>query len=360
MNDIGLQLKEKRCEKKLSMRDVAAITGIDPALISKMEGGDRLPTEKQIATLAELYELNMRKIRVYWLAEKLFRRLKGEAGAMEALNIVHNRIEKLYKERVVNTPGLTQEIKEKIAKVDFTRQLLGKKPPLEKEHSRQREEEFLIEFIHESNRLADSQLNLQETTAIIKKGHVASGKSLHEHLAVVNHQDAMFLLRELIEEGKDFSVSTILKLHRILYRGIDRENAGKYREITPPVKDHLYQLPAHQKVAKLLQKYVNFYHKEEGKLHPVLLAAMLHQRFLKIQPFADGNGRVARLIMNYILLRHGYAIVTIKGDSFSRQIYENTLEKAQVDHKSDGFFHLITDLTVDALRNHLDWRPALY
>ena len=360
MNDIGIQLKQKRCERKLSMRDVAAITGIDPALISKMEGGDRLPTEKQIATLAELYQLNMRKIRVYWLAERLFRQLEGEAGALEALTIARNRIEHLFKEQVVNAPGLTAEIKEKIAKVDFTRQLLEKKPLLEKEQYERRDDEFILEFIHESNRLADGQLNLQETKAILQKGFVAPGKSLEEHLAVVNHQDAILYLKDLIEQDKDLDVSTLLHLHGILFRGIDRENAGNYRQDTPTNKDRNYQLPSHQKVEKLLQKYVNFYHEQEGRLHPVLLAAMMHQRLLKIHPFADGNGRMARLIMNYIMLRNGYTIVTIKGDSFSRQLYENALEKSHLDHESDAFFHMITDAVVESLRNYLEWRPALY
>lgn len=360
MNKIGLQLKQKRRERKLSMRDVAAITGIDPALISKMEGGDRLPTEKQIDTLADLYQLNSRKVKVYWLAEKLFRQLVAEPAALEALTLARGRIEKIQQEQVVKIPGLTPEIKEKIAKVDFTRRLLDKRQTLEEEQREIMEREFMEEFIHESNRLADSELNLQETRAILQKGTVAAGKSLQEHLAVINHREAIFYVKDLIEEEKDLNSKVLLELHTILRRGMDREGVGEYRKNTPIDDDRLYQLPPHQKVEKLIRKYLQYYHEQEGKIHPVLLAAIMHQRLMKIQPFSEGNGRMARLLMNFILLRHGYTIVTIKGDSFSRGVYERALEKSHLDSESDTFFHLIADATVESLRNHLEWRPALY
>jgi Fic family protein len=64
------------------------------------------------------------------------------------------------------------------------------------------------------------------------------------------------------------------------------------------------------------------------------LAAEMHERLVTIHPFVDGNGRTSRLIMNLILLKHGYVIANIKGDASSRMGYYNALEKAQADYKS--------------------------
>lgn len=342
------------------MRDVSAITGIDPALISKMEGGGRLPTEKQMGVLAELYQLNTRKLKTYWLAEKIFQRLEEEGNALEVLTIVRNRIEKAQKDQTVRIPGLTPEIKEKLAKVDFIKQLLQKRPPLEKEVADKRDIEFITEFVHESNRLAASPLSPQETKTILNKGGVAAGKSLSDHLAVVNHYDAVLYLQRLIVEEKSINPASLLELHAILFRGIDRNEAGKYRRETISHKDRLYQPPPPQQIEDLIEGYFNYYHQQRSKLHPILLAAIMHQRLIGIHPFRKGNGRIARLIMNFILLRRGYTIISIKGDSFSKQVYERALEKMHVSSEEDSFFHLIADAAADSLRNYLDWRVALY
>jgi len=67
-----------------------------------------------------------------------------------------------------------------------------------------------------------------------------------------------------------------------------------------------YSVSAVSKIPGAMQKLVKWYNDNEKKLHPIELAAALHQRFVFIHPFVDGNGRVARLLMNLALLRNGY------------------------------------------------------
>lgn len=70
---------------------------------------------------------------------------------------------------------------------------------------------------------------------------------------------------------------------------------------------------------------------------PVVLAAEMHERLVAIHPFIDGNGRTARLVMNLILLRHGYVIANFKGDTTSRMSYYDALESVQVQRSKEAF-----------------------
>jgi Fic family protein len=87
-----------------------------------------------------------------------------------------------------------------------------------------------------------------------------------------------------------------------------------------------------------MEDYFLFYEQNLGRLHPVLLAAEMHERLVTIHPFIDGNGRTARLVMNLILWQHGYTTVNIKGGKKSRLAYYNALEKVS----RDDYIYFIT------------------
>lgn len=69
-----------------------------------------------------------------------------------------------------------------------------------------------------------------------------------------------------------------------------------------------------------MQKLIQWYQEVEGKEPPVKVAAMLHLKFVTIHPFRDGNGRTARLLMNFELVKHGYLIINIQPDKISRML----------------------------------------
>lgn len=89
----------------------------------------------------------------------------------------------------------------------------------------------------------------------------------------------------------------------------------------------------------VLPLYIDWYNKNEKKLHPIELAAALHQRFVFIHPFIDGNGRMARLLMNMALLRNGFTIAIIP--AILRHEYIHSLEYAHED--KSVFFEFIAD-----------------
>lgn len=97
-----------------------------------------------------------------------------------------------------------------------------------------------------------------------------------------------------------------------------------------------------------MEALFQWYQDEATKLHPVILAAELHERIVTIHPFIDGTvrrsgGRTARLVMNLTLLRHGYPLAILKGDADSRLMYYNALETAQTTGDKTDFIQLVTD-----------------
>ena len=88
-------------------------------------------------------------------------------------------------------------------------------------------------------------------------------------------------------------------------------------------------------------------------MHPVILAAEMHERLVSIHPFIDGNGRTARLLMNFILLKNGFTIAILKGDLDSRLTYYRTLEEVQVNNNPGPFYELIISKVEESLIEHL-------
>ena len=79
-----------------------------------------------------------------------------------------------------------------------------------------------------------------------------------------------------------------------------------------------------------MEDYFLFYEEQRLLLHPIILAAELHERLVTIHPFIDGNGRTARLVMNLTLLQHGFPVTIIHGDTESRLAYYDALEKCNL------------------------------
>ena len=100
---LGALFREKREEKGLLVRQVAAVTEMDQAIISRIENGDRLPTKEQLNKLAGLYGLDLKETYSAWLAEKMLRDYGDEPYAPEAFREAHNQILKHF---TIAGPGI--------------------------------------------------------------------------------------------------------------------------------------------------------------------------------------------------------------------------------------------------------------
>ena len=187
---------------------------------------------------------------------------------------------------------------------------------------------FKVELTYTSNAIEGNTLTRRETAVVIEKGLTVGGKSLKEHLEATNHAKALDLVQLLIEK-KPFQLTSkdILTIHDIILKGIDDDNAGHYRNVPVRISGSTVVLPNPRKVPDLMDEFQAWL---TGKhdLHPVEFAGEAHYRLVTIHPFVDGNGRTARLLMNLLLMMHGYPPAIIR--KRDRLAYISALEKAQL------------------------------
>ena len=211
-----------------------------------------------------------------------------------------------------------------------------------------------IEYTFESNRIEGNTLTLRETDLVVNKGLTVSGKSMREHLEAINHYEAILYIRDLTSRNAMLDEREIRNIHALVLRGIDRDNAGRYRSVPVMISGSRHVPPQPWAVPKLMEDYGLWLAAESLSLHPVLRAAEAHERLVTIHPFIDGNGRTARLVMNLILLANGYAIANIPGDTENGRAYYDALEKGNVDGRRADFLYLIAGYSLSSLRTLLE------
>jgi Fic family protein len=146
----------------------------------------------------------------------------------------------------------------------------------------------------------------------------------------------------------------ILKnIHYLILKGIDDKNAGTYRKINVGISGSNHTPPHFLQVPEAMSELFTWYEENKHVLHPVELAALFHFKFVFIHPFADGNGRTARLLLNLILMQNGYPPIIIKADPQDRLEYYTTLEKASVENDLEPFIQLIIKCTEQSLKRYI-------
>jgi Fic family protein/DNA-binding XRE family transcriptional regulator len=341
-------LKNAREQKGLKTREVAQLLGIDQALISKFENGSRKPTKEQVIKLASLLEIEFETLMIAWLKEKIIYEIGQEEFALKALNLVREEMENNYisskKSLSKNLSDILNEIDRLKAKLDQFRQFDNYRITQALE----------IEYTFESNRIEGNTMTLRETDLVINEGLTISGKSMREHLEVINHQEAIAYIKQLIEKNTVLNEREILSIHNLILRGINPEDAGRYRRVQVMIKGNSYMPPQPFMVSKEMEDFFIWYETHKNNLHPIILAAELHERLVTIHPFIDGNGRTSRLVMNLMLLQNGYVIANIKGDYDSKMQYYNALETAQTKNNKEDFILFIAQNEKECLERYLE------
>ncbi len=340
-------LKNAREQKGIKTRELAQLIGIDQALISKFESGSRKPTRDQVVKLAQVLELDYETLMVAWLKERILYEIGNEEFSLKALNMVQEEIENNYKtiKRSIskNLQSILDEIDSLKSKLDKFRQF----------DSFRIAQALELEYTFESNRIEGNTLTLRETDLVINEGLTISGKSMREHLEAINHVEAISYIKQLMERNFPFNERELLSVHNLILRGIIPEDAGRYRRVQVMIKGSSHMPPQPFIVPKQMEDYFIWFEENKGKLHPVVLAAEMHERLVTIHPFIDGNGRTSRLVMNLILLQNGYVIANIKGDYESRMKYYQSLETAQTSGNKEDFLLFVAQIEKECLERYL-------
>lgn len=341
-------LKTARENKNLKTREIAQLLGIDQALVSKFENGNRKPTREQVGKLATILDIDYETLMVAWLKEKILYEIReDEDFGLKALMVAESEMKYNVSTKQKNISANLLEI---LAEIDSLKKVLDQKRANDSFRIAQALE---LEYTFESNRIEGNTLTLKETDLVINEGLTVSGKSMREHLEAINHQEAIAYIKQLMEKGFSFNERELLTIHNLILRGIMPEDAGRYRRVQVMIKGSNHMPPQPYIVAKEMEEYFLWYETNKNKLHPVILAAEMHERLVTIHPFIDGNGRTSRLIMNLILLQHGYIIANIKGDYDNRMKYYNALETAQTQNNKEDFLHFIAQIEKESLERYL-------
>jgi fido (protein-threonine AMPylation protein) len=210
-----------------------------------------------------------------------------------------------------------QALKLKIAK-ENKKHLLKSMTSKQKEEFVRRER---ITFITESNAIEGSTLTYSATEKIVgqeehfkrlKRTEIVTGTNREEQEAI-NLNDCLTQYDVYLKKKAPITTEMILHLHYILLKRISgyEKYQGIYRPVQVYITGSMHEFPLPQEVSGLMKKLLDWYDKNYSLIHPVELAAKFHTKFTTIHPFADGNGRMARLLMNYIIQSEEYPFTNI-------------------------------------------------
>lgn len=223
--------------------------------------------------------------------------------------------------------------------LDEKKQKLDSKRPLPKETLKSLEENFKLEWTYNSNAIEGNTLTLKETKVVLE-GITIGGKTMREHLEVINHKEAIEFLEELVQYNNELSEMDIKNIHAIVLKGIDNENAGRYRTENVIISGASHIPPDAIIVPESMEKLIYRYDEWKEKYHPIIVAALLHAEFVKIHPFIDGNGRTARLLMNFEVMKNGYPPIIIKNEE--RHKYYDALDVGALTGDYTDFVKMVT------------------
>ncbi len=224
-----------------------------------------------------------------------------------------------------------------IQNINTLKEQIDKLRPLNPELERRIMRKFRFDWNYHSNSIEGNKLTFGETKTFLLHGITAKGKSFKDHLDIKGHNEAILLLEDIVKDERDITENFIRELHAIILQEpyynksqtIDgkivpkRINIGKYKTQANHIKTqtgetHYFATPEETpaKMNDLIEWYrtakKHYEQNKKSNYHPLITAALFHYKFISIHPFDDGNGRLARILMNLILMKNGFSPVIIK------------------------------------------------
>ena len=204
--------------------------------------------------------------------------------------------------------------------------------PLSEKQTQLLRKKFTTEYNFNSNHIEGNTLTYGQTELLLLFGKVSGEGDLKDFVDMKASQVGVEMVMEAVRDrSMPLTQNFIRQLHRVLLREdyiVYRElrgggqtsytvHAGQYKTRPNSVITRYgdrFEYASPEETPSLMGDLVDWYNaaEQEGKLSPVELAALFHYRYIRIHPFEDGNGRIARLIVNYIMARHGWPMIVIR------------------------------------------------
>jgi len=189
-------------------------------------------------------------------------------------------------------------------------------------------------FTYNTNAIEGSELNQKEVKEILEKDKWPQDKNKEDISEAYGVTEAIQYIRETKQH---ISVEFIKKIHEIVFKN-SKPYAGQLRPkgtevvVRSGLGNIVHEGAPSEKIPELLKELVEWYDKYQKKYPALLLAAVVHNQFENIHPFQDGNGRIARIVMNHTLHKNGYAMIDIK--TKEKEQYFNALEKCHYNNNA--------------------------
>ena len=218
--------------------------------------------------------------------------------------------------------------------------------PMRPEYLQKLDKKFWLEFNYNSNHIEGNTLTLGETELYLVREEMVGHHNRREYEELDGHNKALTMMKELAADGeRPLTESFIKNLNRVILvkpfwkEAITADGQDTRREIKPGdykqypnsvrlQSGEMFEYASPTDTPIEMQELMDWCRVEDANLHPVVLAAMFHYKFVRIHPFDDGNGRIARLLLNYVLLKHNLPMVIIR--SSDKTNYLNALHLADV------------------------------
>ncbi|MGI6066017.1 MAG: Fic family protein [Bacillota bacterium] len=230
--------------------------------------------------------------------------------------------------------------------IDKKKKQLDEKRPLPVNTVNSLRENMLVEWTYNSNAIEGNTLTISETKVVLE-GITIGGKSMKEHLEAINHKAAIIYLEKLVEKKANISEWDIKNIHQLVLKTIDDKNAGAYRNENVIISGAKHKPPQHFLIKEQMENLISLYNGEWQRLHPIERASLLHGEFVKIHPFIDGNGRTARLLLNFELMKAGFPPVIIRKEM--RVEYYDSLDLAHTTGDYTNFINLVSRCAEESL-----------
>jgi Fic family protein len=222
---------------------------------------------------------------------------------------------------------------ETLRKVEELSRQLERLRPISPEKEKRIMDKFRLDWNYNSNHLEGNQLSYGETKALLLHGITAQGKPLRDHIQMEGHNETLKYLEEILKQHRPLTENFVRELHQMILKEPYEVDAitpdgrptkklvqvGQYKSSPNHVQTttgEIFRFATPEETPAKMTDLVDWTRGELEKsdVSPLLLASEFHYRFIRIHPFDDGNGRLARILMNFLLMMKRYPPIIIKSE----------------------------------------------
>jgi Fic family protein len=216
-----------------------------------------------------------------------------------------------------NAEWLSKELLEKVGDLSASITIFNKTP------ADALPKDFLIRYTYNTNAIEGNRLTLRQTALVLSDKIAPQGARAGDVIEALNSVDGWNFVKSY--KGR-LNRAYVCRIQYEITKHTSCRIQGDYRDGEVRIGGSTHVPPVPEKVPKLLDELFKEFYSKRKTLHPVELAALLHNKFVNIHPFTDGNGRTARLLMNWVLLKNKFPPVII--EFVNKEHYYSAIEDA--------------------------------